>query len=397
MPSFTSAVLALAIASLASATPIRRAATKAAFTVEQSVPKPFLPGAAQLMRAYQKFGVDVPASVAAAASDGSVTATPEQYDSEYLCPVTIGGQTLNLDFDTGSADLWVFSSETPSSEVDGQTVYNPADSSTAQELQGYTWNITYGDGSSSSGNVYTDTVTVGGTTVTGQAVELAEQVSSEFVSDSDSDGLLGLAFSSINTVVPQQQTTFFQTAINEDLLQANVFTADLQKGAPGSYDFGFIDSTKYTGSITYVPIDTSNGFWEFTGSGYAVGSGSFKSSSIDAIADTGTTLLLMDDSIVSAYYAKVSGAQNSASQGGYIFPCSATLPSFTVGIGSYKAVIPGTYMNYAPATGSSCYGGLQSNAGIGFSIYGDIFLKSQFVVFDSDNTQLGVAAKTLST
>ena len=107
MPSFTSAFLALAIASVSSATPVRRTPAKAAFTLEQSVPKPFLPGPAQLMRAYQKFGADVPASVAAAASDGSVTATPEQYDSEYLCPVTIGGQTLNLDFDTGSADLWV--------------------------------------------------------------------------------------------------------------------------------------------------------------------------------------------------------------------------------------------------------------------------------------------------
>jgi hypothetical protein len=28
-----------------------------------------------------------------------------QYDSEYLCPVTVGGQMLNLDFDTGSSDL----------------------------------------------------------------------------------------------------------------------------------------------------------------------------------------------------------------------------------------------------------------------------------------------------
>jgi hypothetical protein len=99
-------------------------------------------------------------------------------------------------------------------------------------------------------------------------------------------------------------------------------------------------------------VNNANGFWEFTGAGYAVGSGAFVTSSIDAIADTGTTLLLMDDSIVSAYYAKVSGASYDSTQGGYTFPCSATLPSFTLGIGSYKAVVPGTYMNYAPATGS---------------------------------------------
>jgi Eukaryotic aspartyl protease len=52
---------------------------------------------------------------------------------------------------------------------------------------------------------------------------------------------------------------------------------------PGTYDFGTIDSSKYTGTITYIDVDTANGFWEFTGSGYAVGSGSFVSSSIDAM------------------------------------------------------------------------------------------------------------------
>lgn len=41
---------------------------------------------------------------------GEVPTSDIQNDSMYLCPVTIGSGatavTLNLDFDTGSADLW---------------------------------------------------------------------------------------------------------------------------------------------------------------------------------------------------------------------------------------------------------------------------------------------------
>lgn len=302
---------------------------------------------------------------------------------------------------------WVFSTELPSSEQSGHTLYNPTTSGKVDS--GETWSISYGDGSSASGNVYIDTVVVGGTTVTSQAVEAAETVSAEFESDTASDGLLGLAFDSINTASPNQVATFFENAI--PTLAAPLFTANLKKGEPGNYNFGYIDSSEYTGSITYVPVNTANGFWEFTGSGYAVGSGTFVTSSIDAIADTGTTLLYLPAAAVRAYYAKVSGATNSASQGGYIFPCSATLPSITLGIGSYRAVVPGSYINYAPATGSGkfspcicyrtypdncteCFGGIQSDAGIGFAIYGDIFLKSQFVVFSGASTpEIGFAAK----
>ena len=40
---------------------------------------------------------------------GEVPAEDSQNDSEYLCPVSIGtpAKTFTLDFDTGSADLWV--------------------------------------------------------------------------------------------------------------------------------------------------------------------------------------------------------------------------------------------------------------------------------------------------
>lgn len=84
------------------------------------------------------------------------------------------------------------------SSQSGHNIFNPTSSKTFKKLTGATWKIVYGDESGASGTVGTDTVTVGGTTVKGQAVELATKVSAQFVQDT-SDGLLGLSFSNINT------------------------------------------------------------------------------------------------------------------------------------------------------------------------------------------------------
>jgi aspergillopepsin I len=94
---------------------------------------------------------------------------------------------------------WVFSTSLPSSEQKGHTLFDPSKSTNWKALSGYKWSITYGDHSGASGIVGTDVVTVGGTSVSGQAVEIATQVSFQFVSDTANNVLLGLAFNSINT------------------------------------------------------------------------------------------------------------------------------------------------------------------------------------------------------
>lgn len=230
-------------------------------------------------------------------------------------------------------------------------------------------------------------------TATSQAVEAATSVSAQFSQDQNTDGLLGLAFSSINTISPKKQTTFFDTV--KGSLAKQLFSVNLKYHAAGTYDFGFIDSSKYTGAITYTPVDNSDGFWGFSATGYSVGSGSTVRSSIQGIADTGTTLIYIDAAIARAYYSKVSGAQLDQSQGGYVFPCSATLPNFSITVGGVAQTVPGKYINYAPvSTGSSsCFGGIQPNDDLGLNIFGDIFLKSKYVIHDvsTGSPRLGFA------
>jgi hypothetical protein len=93
-------------------------------------------------------------------------------------------------------------------------------------MSGSTWKISYGDGSSASGTVGTDNVTIGGLTIKNQAVELANQMSTEF-QQGTGDGLLGLAWPAINTVTPKPVATPVENMITEDDIPktAELFTA----------------------------------------------------------------------------------------------------------------------------------------------------------------------------
>ena len=242
-------------------------------------------GMKAMVKAYKKFGFDMsampamPAVKAAAApgtttgQTGAVQASPEPNDSEYLEKVNIAGQAVMLDFDTGSSDLWVFTPALPQAASQGHTLFDSTKSKTFKPLQGATWNIMYGDGSGAGGVVGKDVVAIGSATATSQAVELATSVSASFTQDTANDGLLGLAFSNLNTVKPQQQTTFFDTIMPQ--LKMPVFSVDLRQNATGSYTFGAIDNTKFTGQLNTVPVQFQTGFWQFNSPSFTVANQQF--------------------------------------------------------------------------------------------------------------------------
>lgn len=348
-----------------------------------------------------------------------VPAEDQQYDIEYLCEIGIGTpqQKVKLDFDTGSADLWVSTQSCfflstrylllfskvrwrDSSHLHhAGKKFDPKNSKTFKESKTHqTWKIQYGDGSTASGTVGTDVITVGGLQIENQAIELATQVSSAF-SSGESDGLLGLAFSTINTIEsdgkPDPQPTPVENMISQEDIpkDAELFTSafysarDDKAGKKSFYTFGWIDQDLVNQSgekeIAWTPIDNSEGFWKFPSESATVNGENVSVSGNTAIADTGTTLALVSDAVCKALYAKIPGSKYSYRYQGYLIPSrikADQLPDLTVAVGEKQFVIQKEDLLLAPADNDHWYGGVQSRGTMPFDILGDTFLKSIYAV-----------------
>lgn len=147
----------------------------------------------------------------------NVSLEADDQGTEWLGALTIGatgpGQSFMVDYDTGSADLWVAKSS-GCTGCQGKNTYNPS-LSPASVAQGRTFSTRYADGSTVSGPVYTDwgaslhqghstisdlpSVTASGVTALDQTFAAVTQISPLFQND-PIDGVLGMAFQSISTL-----------------------------------------------------------------------------------------------------------------------------------------------------------------------------------------------------
>lgn len=295
----------------------------------------------------------------------------------------------------------MFSTELPKSvtaPTGGNThnVFDPKKSSTYKATQGSSWKISYGDSSSASGTVATDNVNIGGLLIKNQTIELANQLSTEFASGVG-DGLLGLAFGTINTVTP----TPAKTPVDNMIAQADIpaeqelFTAylgswrdtnDPDKGE-SFYTFGYIDQDVLkAANVTepyYTPVDNSQGFWMFNSASATVNGKTITRSGNTAIADTGTTLALIDDATCKAIYDAIPGSSYDSTQQGYVFPTNTTadnLPVVTFAVGDQQFAVQKEDLAFADAGNGNVYGGIQSRGDMTFDILGDTWLKGVYAV-----------------
>jgi hypothetical protein len=266
-------------------------------------------------------------------------------------------------------------------------------------MTGSRFSISFGDGSWAKGIVGRDDLKLGGITVEQQAIELAEKVADQFISG-EGDGLLGLGFGNINSVTPTPVKTPVENMIlQEDISQENeLFTCklgswrDTEESDKGEsfYTFGFIDQDTVKATeedIFYTAVDTRRGWWQFQSASATVNGHTVDRPNNTAIADTGTTLALVDDPTVKAIYTAIPGAKYDRVNQAWVYPAGTTedqLPIITLAVGTKQFVIQKEdlgFVGFRDGNGKAwVYGGIQSRGNFPIDILGDTFLKGIYAV-----------------
>ncbi|KAG8856314.1 Type I transmembrane sorting receptor [Tulasnella sp. 330] len=333
-------------------------------------------------------------------SSGTVALTDDYdgIDELYYGPVSIGtpAQGSTVDFDTGSSDLWV-----PVTGCSTSTCVAPifkTASSSTYKVSSTAFSITYADGTGASGKVATDTVTLAGLTVAGQGFGAITKESNGVAGPMA--GLLGLGFPAN---AASGKTPFFFNLIANGALTSNIFSFYMARnGGTGSeLCIGCTDSSKYTGTITYHTLsaaatDGTQYYWNTPASGFTYNGGA-STGSFSAIIDSGTTLIYIPTAAAKNLYASIPGSKDASStlgSGTYTYPCSTTLGSIALVIGSNSYALNASDFNAGPVSSgsSTCVGGIfGDDSDPGLATIGDEFIKNWYSVFDYTNNRVGFA------
>lgn len=147
------------------------------------------------------------------------------------------------------------------------------------------------------------------------------------------------------------------------------------------FTFGKIDDSVVTASkqtIGWTPVDNSQGFWMFNSESAVINGKTITMSGNTAIADTGTTLMLVSDQFCQALYSSIEGATYDKQQGGWLIPADgvAQRPDVSVAVGDKQITIEKEQLGWSGVDGDSSmvFGAIQSRGTNPFDILGDTFL-----------------------
>eukprot|EP00658_Telonema_sp_P-2_P013209 TRINITY_DN14_c0_g1_i7.p1 TRINITY_DN14_c0_g1~~TRINITY_DN14_c0_g1_i7.p1 ORF type:complete len:388 (-),score=141.61 TRINITY_DN14_c0_g1_i7:325-1488(-) len=304
-------------------------------------------------------------------------------NAQYYGPISVGTppQHFNVIYDTGSSNLWL-PSKTAFMPFNFHNKYDSTKSSTYVK-NGTSFSIQYGSGSL-TGFVSQDTVTIGTATVKNQLFAEATKEPGLAFKVGKFDGIMGMAFQSI--AVDGIEPAWYGALADSDDKAFGVYLGGTS-GTGGEMTLGGADPAHYTGDINYVPVSRAK-YWQVTVDEFSIGN----LSKVEAIVDTGTSLLVAPPDVVSAFGKKIGATLVMGKE--WTIDCSKTagLPDLDITIGGKSYPLKAT--DYILNVSGQCLLGMMgmdlSREGLSL-ILGDVFIRKYYTVFDQGKTQVGFA------
>ncbi|KAJ3372378.1 hypothetical protein HDU91_003618 [Kappamyces sp. JEL0680] len=328
----------------------------------------------------------------AASGTGSSIALVNKGNELFTAAITLGnGQVFNLDLDTGSSDTWTRGPNCQARDASCTGKKANLQDKTLKPLNAQ-FQTNYGSGAV-IGQIVEAPVTLNGLQAT-----LPIGISEQEVGFRGTDGLMGLAFDSISKIsrASGQNANIMDALFGKG--KNNVISFFLSnaedKNNQGEVTFGGLNPARFTGQLQALPLNSAS-FWQFDFSGttFSVNgvSGDAAGSFTNAIADSGTSLMILDDQSAAAINQAI-GAQPT-NQGVSVFAdCQKALQGsdLVMTIQGKKFAIPASIYVISNG-GNSCFSGITGGGGAaagGLAILGDTFMRAQYTVFDKANKQV---------
>jgi hypothetical protein len=329
----------------------------------------------------------------------------------YLVNITVGTppQSVRLRLDTSSSDLWV---NTPTSALCAGNASlcsfggtYTANSSSTYSYVSSDFNLSFVDGTGTSGDYVLDTITIGSATV--PSLQFGIGYTSSII-----QGILGIGYDVEETQVQKAGKAAYnnlpaQMAAN-GIIQSNAYSLWLndQEASTGTILFGGVDTAHYHGSLETLPIQKDAGlFAGFFITLTQVDLGSVTIAKNQALAvrlDSGSSITYLPDAMAEAIFQEV-GAVYQETAGYAVIPCSQassnltlnftfSLPTIAISMkelvisGSTDVEHPGTLVDGTPL----CIFGIAPALGTSPEL-GDTFMRSAYLVFDLSNNEISIA------
>ncbi|KAI8968960.1 aspartic peptidase domain-containing protein, partial [Mycotypha africana] len=305
----------------------------------------------------------------------------------YYGEISIGTppQSFNLIFDTGSSDLWVVSSECTNDICDKEEDNEFAAADGDNFIR-----IDYGTGNM-EGQLGRDTVRLANDQIIieSQAIIDAHSLSPNF-KQLPIHGIFGLGLQNLSSL--KGFTSPIESMINQGLLDEPLF-AIYSEQETGEIDFGGVDTNRFENDLLYLN-GISDEFWMISADKVHFGTTVYNDRK--AIIDSGSSLIIMPKEDAIAYHKQIKGAVYNR-DGTWSFPCQAidSMHSLVINTENINLTIPpeGLFLTQSNSLDKKCLSGVSTQA-TGNSevwIFGDVFLRNFYTVFDIRRKQIGFA------